>query len=452
MKYKYNYYRKLVQDTLFFIIPKGASILYIGFNDAFHLYKLKPSKGVGVEVDKEKIILAKNKYPLMSFFYVDDFSQYKPTSKFDYVVLSGALGKTKNIVGLLKNIQKACHPGTRIVIYQHNYLWQGILNIAEKFNLKRVEGVQNWISVDDVSDYLNGSGFEITRVIKRTILPLKLGFIGPLINLISVIIPIFDFFKLDQYLIARPSITVCKQSSLTSLTICITVRNEKGNIESIVKKIPIITEKQEILFVEGHSVDGTREEIERVIKKYPNKNVRVIGQPGKGQGDAIKIGYKEASGDIIILYEGDGTSNPEDLKYFYEAASEGRYEFIEGTRFVYSLNKKTMPILKQIGNIILAKWFSFVLGQRSTDVLSGIKVTLKRDYNLIYQRWGFLGFNDPFGDFELLYGSARLGLKIGEIPMRYYPRVYGNSHSKILKHGFYLIKMALKGYFTFRSS
>ena len=111
-----------------------------------------------------------------------------------------------------------------------------------------------------------------------------------------------------------------------------------------------------------------------------------------------------------------------------------------------------MPLLKQIGNIFFAKWFSFFLGQRSTDVLSGIKAISKRNYESLYQNWGFLGIADLFGDFELLYGSARLGLKFGEIPMRYYPRVYGKSHSRILTHGLFLIKMAIKGYWVFRNN
>jgi len=130
----------------------------------------------------------------------------------------------------------------------------------------------------------------------------------------------------------------------------------------------------------------------------------------------------------------------------------GRFEFIEGTRFVYPKDNRAMPIINQLGNIFFAKWFSFFLGQRTNDVLSGIKSILKRDYDLLYKRWGFLGFTDPFGDFELLYGAARTGLKIGEIPIRYYPRTYGETKTKLLIHGFYLLKMAAKGYLIFRNN
>ncbi len=177
----------------------------------------------------------------------------------------------------------------------------------------------------------------------------------------------------------------------------------------------------------------------------------MIGQPGKGQGDAIRVGFKEARGDIITLYEGDGTSVPEDLFYFYDAIRHHRSGFIEGSRFVYPLDRQAMPFTNQVGNIIFAKWFTWFLGQYSTDVLSGIKAVSREEYQAIYDNWGFLGMEDPFGDFELLFGAARLGLKIDEIPMRYRPRSYGESKTQVIKHGLLLLKMSLKGHIIFRT-
>ena len=410
----HRYYHQRVEQTLDFIIPKDKKVLYIDTSG-----KLKKNN--------------------------------KSNGKYDFIYLNGTLGKSQDLVGLLSNLQKYCHPSTRLLIYQHNHLWQWILTLSEKLGLKRREGVQNWLSVADTSVYLSGCGYEVTRVFRRTICPIFAFGLGPAVNATGVILPFFDFFKLDQFILARPLPELFPGTSPNSLTVCITVRNEKENIEKIVRSLPIVCENQEILFVEGHSTDGTRQEIERVIKKYPSKNVRVIGQPGKGQGDAIRVGFKDAKGEIIILYEGDGTSDPGDLKYFYDSMRQGRFEFIEGSRFVYPLVSEAMPFTNKLGNIFFARWFSFFLGQRTTDVLSGIKAILKRDYDCLYARWGFLGLQDPFGDFELLYGAARMGLKFGEVPMRYYPRVYGVSKSNVIKHGLYLLRMAAKGYLIFRS-
>jgi len=445
----HSYYHKSIEKTLSFLIPKGKRVLFLGSYDGKQLSQLSPKKGIGIEPDKEVYSKAKKRYSKLKFIN-SEYSDYKPQEKFDYIVLSGALGKSDDLSGVLLNLQEAYIPSTRIIVYQHNHLWQWILDTAERLNLKRHEGVHNWLSIGDVKQYLKAAGFEVTRTFRRNLVPIYAWGLGPAINFFATILPFFDFLKLDQYVIARPDPSLYPPSPPKSLTIVITVRNERDNIEPIVKSIPQVCEVQEILFVEGHSTDGTLKEIKRVIKKHPEKNVHVIGQPGKGQGDAIRVGYKKAKGDIILLYEGDGTSDPEDLKYFYDALASGRFEFIEGSRFVYPLEAAAMPFVNKIGNIFFAKWFSFFLGQRSTDVLSGIKGTLKRDYDLLYKRWGFLGIEDPFGDFELLFGSARMGLKFGEIPMRYYPRTYGVPKTKAFKHGIYLLKMAARGYWLFR--
>ena len=408
----YGFYHGLLKKTLKFLIPSKGKILTLNSS-------------------------------------ADSFPK---NAKYDYIFLNGVLGKSTDIMKLLLSLHSIVKPSSRILVYQHNHLWQGALNVAERLGLKKKEGIHNWLSVNDVSAYLKAAGFEVTRIFRKNLFPLELFGLGKLINQMGVVLPLFDFFKLDQYLIARLEPSLAVKKGLESLTVCITVRNEKANIEPIVKSLPIVCRQQEILFVEGHSTDGTREEIKRVMKKYPRKNVRVVSQPGKGQGDAIRVGFKKAKSDIIILYEGDGTSDPGDLKYFYDAMAGGRFEFIEGSRFVYPLDKQAMPFLNKLGNIFFAKWFSFFLGQRITDVLSGIKAITKRDYDRLYDQWGFLGFNDPFGDFELLYGAAKMGLKFGEIPMRYYPRRYGKSKTRLFTHGPYLLKMAAKGYWIFRNN
>jgi len=305
-----RYYHERIRKTLQFIIPSGKRVLFFG-----------PSHEVGAKSGK-----------------------YKVNGKFDYIILNGVLGKSKDMMRVLTNLQSVCTPETRLIVYQHNFLWQGILSVLEKLNLKRVEGVQNWLSITDLKAYLEAAGFGITRMFRRTLCPAYLGGVGELINYIAAILPIFDPLKLDQFIIARPSPMLFPNGKPESLTICLTVRNEKGNIEKIVRELPKVCKKQEILFVEGHSTDGTREEIERVIKLYSQKNIRVIGQPGRGQGDAIRVGFKDARGDIVILYEGDGTSDTGDIKYFYEAMRERRFEFIEGSRFVYPLDYKSMPL------------------------------------------------------------------------------------------------------------
>jgi hypothetical protein len=448
---KYSYYHRVNNSLLKFLIRRGSSILVYGFFDPDLAKAVLPGRAV-IVLDNENEYKKSAKGKGIERVLVGKYRDYRPREAFDYVFLNGAVGKSDDLVGLLMQVQGACSASTRLIVYQHNYLWQWVLSLAEKYKLKSEEGVCNWLSVSDIRSYLWASGFEFTRVYRRILVPVNVLGIGTVINFLFALVPVLDFLMIDQYLISRPDPNLFPLERPKSLTVCITVRNEKDNIEPIVKGLPIVARKQEILFVEGHSADGTWEEILRVARKYRSKNVRVIKQPGIGQGDAIRVGFESAKNDVVVLYEGDRTSNPEDLEYFYEAMVAGRFEFIEGSRFVYPLNSAAMPFSKKLGNVLFAKWFSMFLGQRSTDVLSGIKAILRRDYLILYENWGFLGGNDPFGDFELLYGAAKMGLKFGEIPMRYYPRIYGSPKSNVFKHGPYLAKMALRGYWVFRKN
>lgn len=450
---KNRYYLQSIDQVLSFLIPTGVSILYFGRYIPDIMPDLDSSRCVIVSKEnfagREISEAGRKVFTCIQASY----ETFIPEETFDYIILNGALGESQDVCLLLKNLQKGCHQSTRLIVYQHNHLWQGFIHLAERLHLKKKGAVHNWVSLRDLNSYLNGMAYQVQRTFRQTLCPFKLGFVGPLINGLAILFPVFDFLKLNQYIVARPKALQLPAGECSqSLSIVLTVRDERGNIEPIVTSLPQICAEQEILFVEGHSSDGTGEEIERVIKLYPEKNIRVMTQSGKGQGDAIRVGFKAAQGDIIVLYEGDGTSSPEDIQYFYDAINSGRFEFAEGSRFIYPFDDQSMSLLKKTGNIFFACWFSWFLGQHTTDVLSGIKAITKKEYETIYAHWGFLGMEDPFGDFELLYGAFRFGLNICEIPMHYRPRPYGVSKSHALRHGFYLLRMAVRGFWMFRAA
>ena len=434
---RYSYYYSQVQKTFQFLIPEHKKILCYGVFDPFTLPSLRAS-ALCVLPDEG----------------VQKFKDYLPTDKFDYVILNFALGMTDDICVLLEKVKLACDRHTRVIIHQENYLWEPFLKLAGKLGLKKTEKTKNWLSISDVHSFLTASGFEPTRSFNKNIFPLHLAGIGPVLNWLSSLIPFFDFLKLDQFIIARPILDEFFSESEKSagVTICLTVRDEEQNIEPLILALPKLCPQQEILFVEGHSRDGTVLEIKKMQSRFPEKNIRLLHQTGVGQGDAIRLAFHEAQGAILILYEGDGTSDPTDLLHVYRCMLNGHLEFVEGSRFCYPLVVDSMPFINKLGNIFFAKWFSLFLKQRTTDVLSGIKAITKKDFQMIYQTWGQLGVVDPFGDFELLYGAVRNGLKIGELPIHYKPREYGNSKTRAFRHGLYLLKMAVTGYWIFRSS
>ncbi len=142
-----------------------------------------------------------------------------------------------------------------------------------------------------------------------------------------------------------------------------------------------------------------------------------------------------------MILDADLTVPPEDLPKLYNAIASGRGEFINGSRLVYPMEKQAMRFFNILGNKFFSMMFTWLLGQRVKDTLCGTKVILKKDYELLAQNRSYFGNFDPFGDFDLLFGAAKLNLKIVELPVRYKERTYGTTNIQRWKHGWILLKM-----------
>ncbi|MBM3395148.1 MAG: glycosyltransferase family 2 protein, partial [Betaproteobacteria bacterium] len=236
-----------------------------------------------------------------------------------------------------------------------------------------------------------------------------------------------------------------------SVTVVIPCRNEQGNIEAAIRRLPAFGSSQEVLFVEGNSTDGTREEIERVIRAYPGRTIRLLAQPGKGKGDAVRTGFAQATGDVLMILDADLTMPPEDLPKFYRALIGGKGEFINGCRLVYPMEQQAMRMLNLLGNKFFSLAFSWLLNQRIKDTLCGTKVLSREDYRRIADNRAYFGDFDPFGDFDLLFGASKLNLKIVEVPIRYRARSYGETNIRRFAHGWLLLKMTVYAFFKLKA-
>jgi glycosyltransferase involved in cell wall biosynthesis len=232
-----------------------------------------------------------------------------------------------------------------------------------------------------------------------------------------------------------------------SATVVVPCRNEEGNIEAAVQRIPRFCEDLEIVFVEGNSQDNTLAEIERVIRGYPSLDIKLLVQEGVGKGDAVRKGFAHARGDILMILDADLTMPPEELPKFYEAIASGKGEFINGSRLVYPMEGQAMKFLNFWANRVFALLFTWLLNQRYTDTLCGTKVLKKSFYRKIEANRAYFGEFDPFGDFDLIFGAAKLNLKTVEIPIRYADREYGETQISRFRHGWLLVKMVI---FAFR--
>jgi glycosyltransferase involved in cell wall biosynthesis len=241
-------------------------------------------------------------------------------------------------------------------------------------------------------------------------------------------------------IVARPNAPV-RTSRPPSVSVVVPARNETGNIERIFSTLPAIENDSEIIFVEGNSTDNTYLAVEEAIKRHPSVPCRLFKQTGRGKGDAVRLGFAQAKGDILMILDADLTVAAEDLVRFYDAIVSGKGEFINGVRLVYPLEKGAMQLANLFGNKFFGFAFSWLLGQPVKDTLCGTKVLWRSDYEVIAKNRGYFGDFDPFGDFDLLFGAARLNLKIVDMPIRYQERKYGATNISRWRHGLLLIRM-----------
>jgi glycosyltransferase involved in cell wall biosynthesis len=233
------------------------------------------------------------------------------------------------------------------------------------------------------------------------------------------------------------------QISNPSISVVIAARNEAGHIEQLISRIPKMGSHTEIVFVEGNSSDNTYTEIEAAIKRHSHLDIKLFKQSGKGKGDAVRLGFEQSSGDILIILDADITVPPEDLPRFYTVLANGEAEFVNGVRLVYPMEDKAMRFLNLIGNKFFSMMFSWLLGQSIRDTLCGTKALWQKDYQRIAAGRSYFGDFDPFGDFDLLFGAAKLNLKILEVPIRYRARVYGETNISRWSHGLLLLRMVV---------
>lgn len=437
---KNEYYHTYLAHLYKFFIPKKQHVLQIGCKTGHILATTDPEIGFGVEWEEECIKQAQKKYPSLTFY--NSLKDILPDQQFDYIILSSTTHETEDIQELFSSLQKHCHHKSRIIIDSYSFLWEPILWLTTKLNLRRKTPIKNWLSQYDIQHFLHLAGFDTITTGRTMLIPCYIPFISWFLNTYIAQLPIINRLCLIEWIIAR-RIQQKNNEPKYKVSVVIPCKNEKGNIEPAVLRCPQMGSDTEIIFVEGNSKDGTVDEIKRIAQKYPEKDIKYFTQEGKGKGDAVRKGFAKASGDILMILDADLTVPPEELPKFYDALINGQGEFINGSRLIYGTESEAMRFLNMIANHSFALGFSWLLGQRIKDTLCGTKVLFKKDYKKIAANRSYFGDFDPFGDFDLLFGAAKLNLKIIDLPVHYKARTYGTSQIRRFHSGFILLKMSL---------
>ncbi len=431
-----GFYHRRLSEIYRFLINPGQRVLEIGCGAGNLLASLNPTHGVGVDFSAEMLQRAREQHPELEFLQTDAHDLSSIHGTFDAIIFSDTVNDLWDVQCAFNQIRHLCTPSTRVIINFYSRIWQFPLAIAQQIDLAAPMLSQNWMTPVDVRSILNLSGFDVIRSWQEVLWPLPLGGFA---NKFLVRLWPFKEFALSNFVIARPQAESLHEEP--TISVIVPARNESGNIKAIFERTPKMGSGMELVFVEGHSRDDTYAAIEREIAAHRGTKSRLLRQTGVGKADAVRLGFAEAKSDVLMILDADLTVPPEDLPRFYEALRSGKGEFINGVRLVYPMEKEAMQGLNFLGNKFFSLAFSWILGQPIKDTLCGTKVLWRKDYEQIAANRNYFGDFDPFGDYDLIFGAAKLNRKIVDIPIRYRERTYGSTNISRWKHGMLLLRM-----------
>jgi SAM-dependent methyltransferase len=428
------------------VLP-GSRVLEVGCGLGDLLAGLSASEAIGIDISPRMIEIARDRHPGLDLRVADVERGELPAGPFDAIVLSDVIGHLDDIQRALERLRPLLAPGGRMIVTYYNFVWEPVLKVAEQVGRKTPWPEQNWLSMKDIENLLYLSGFDVVRRGTDILLPLNVPILADLANRVGAKLPGAKQAALVDYFVARSAPEI-EADPLPTVSVICPCKNEKGNIREAVARTPVMGPATELIFVDGNSTDGTREEIEAVIAEYRGPlTLRLVAQgDGKGKGDAVRKGFAAAKNDVLMILDSDLTVPPEDLPKFYRALVTGKGEFINGVRLVYPMEGEAMRFLNLLGNKFFSTALSWLLEQPIKDSLCGTKVLYRSDYEKIADNRAFFGDFDPFGDFDLLFGAARLNMKIVDLPVRYRARTYGDTKISRFSHGFLLLRMTAFGF------
>jgi SAM-dependent methyltransferase len=444
-----QFYHQRVTRILQTLVLPGQRIIELGCAYGDLLAALEPAVGVGVDFSAEMIKFASARHPQLRFIHADA-QELDIKETFDVIVLSDLVNDLWDVQQVFQAVASLAKPHTRLIINTYSRLWELPLAVTERLKLARPTLYQNWLTVEDITNLLKLTNFQVIRYWSEILCPLNIPILQPFLNRFVVKLWPFGLGGLSNFVVARPFPREDPAIEKPLVSVIVPARNEAGNIDEIFERVPEMGRGTELVFVEGHSTDNTYEAIENAMNSGSERKCKLFRQSGSGKGDAVRLGFAQAEGDILMILDADLTVPPEDLPRFYEALVTGKGEFVNGVRLVYPMEDQAMRFINLLGNKLFSLGFSWTLGQPIKDTLCGTKVLWKKQYEIIAANRSYFGHLDPFGDFDLILGAARSNLHILDLPIRYRERRYGSTNIQRWKHGLLLLRMAFVSAFRLK--
>lgn len=227
---------------------------------------------------------------------------------------------------------------------------------------------------------------------------------------------------------------------MLKLSIVIPIYNERKTLETLIAKVNAVDYDKEILLIDDFSSDGTRE----VLKRYENKeNFQVLYHDhNQGKGAALRTGFSNVNGDIIIIQDADLEYNPADYGTLIEPILDGRADVVYGSRFLGGPHR-VLFFWHSIGNMVLTTFSNMLTNINLTDMETGYKVFTKRVNDTLTFKCDRFGFEPEF-----TAKVAKNNFRIYEVPISYNGRDYSEGKKITWKDGVAAIWYIIKFKFT----
>jgi len=445
-----KYYYELLGRLVRFLVEPKKNVLSVRCSTGTLLAAVNPRRGKGIDICAEIIQIARQRNPAFDFgFGFPDKEEFRhlfgEDENFDYILFND-IGDTVDVLQALQNLRPLCRRHTRLLVTTYNHLWEPLVTFAEWIGMKVPRTEQNWLSTSDIRNLMKLAGFDALETHRIVLLPKYVPLLSTFLNRFCARLPLLNRLCMTQVVVARMLPSPIQPEHL-SVSVVIPCKDERGNIEDAARRIPQLGRETEIIFCDDQSTDGTAEEVLRVASLHPQRNIRLERGPGICKSKNVWTGFNAATGDILMILDADLTTMPEELVYFMDAIASGQAEFVNGSRLVYPVPKGAMNTANMAGNKFFSVAFTYLLGQRVKDTLCGTKVLWRSDWERIKPMVGSWGTEDRWGDYELLFGAAKLNLKILDLPVHYQERIYGSTKmTKVFHHGLVMLKMCWHGF------
>lgn len=413
-----SYYHASMARLVGGMVVPGSQVLELGSGTGDLLASLKPSVGIGLNVAPSLTARATAKFPQLEFHTAEVDSIELPKEFHpQHLVMTNMLDYVYDVCEMLDSLTNVVSEGTLLTITTNNPIWAPLLRLASKFHLRIPDSPRNFITNKDICSVLHLQGYDVVEDAVTLPVPKRIPVIGTFLNAVIPEIPVVRFASSIQYIAARPRYP----RRPLSCSVIVPCHNEAGNIAECIRRVPDMGSGTEIVVIDDGSADGTAAVVTAVMDGDPR--VRLISfKANQGKASAVRAGFLAAQGDVLMILDADMAVLPEELPRFFAPLQKGTADFVNGTRLIYPMQGKAMKFANYLGNKTFCYIVSKAIRQRVSDTLCGTKAFLKRDYLRMPA-----GGTERWGDFDLLFGAARLRLRIFEIPVHYSERRAGKS-------------------------